>query len=114
MLTLPFNTADPAVCVLSGTIPVEATIHKRATIEHRLAVRQRSVKSFTSHRWFIAVKEIFIKYNLPDPFDLLREPSTKFHLARIVNKHVNSHWESSIKENAVLYNTQGAEVTGQL
>ena len=73
--------------VLSGTIPVEATIHKRAltffgnicrlpetTIEHRLAVRQLSAKSFTSHSWFIAVKEIFIKYNLPDPNDLLRDP----------------------------------------
>ena len=29
----------------------------------------------TSHSWFIAVKEIFIKYNLPDPYDLLRDPS---------------------------------------
>ena len=87
ILSLPVNTADPAVYVLSGTIPVEATIYKRAltffgnicqlpetTIEHRLAVRQLSVKSFTSHSWFIAVKEIFIKYNLPDPYDLLRDP----------------------------------------
>ena len=30
ILSLPVNTADPAVYVLSGTIPVEATIHKRA------------------------------------------------------------------------------------
>ena len=118
ILSLPVNTADPAVYVLSGTIPVEAIIHKRAltffgyicrlpetTIEHRLAVRQLSVKSFTSHSWFIAVKEIFIKYNLPDPYDLLRDPPTKFHWRRIVNKHVNSHWESSIKENAVLYSS---------
>ena len=118
ILSLPVNTADPVVYVLSGTIPVEAIIHKRAltffgnicrlpetTIEHRLAVRQLSVKSFTSHSWFIAVKEIFIKYNLPDPYDLLRDPPTKFHWRRIVNKHVNSHWESSIKENAVLYSS---------
>ena len=87
ILSLPVNTADPAVYVLSGTITVEATIHKRAltffgnicrlpetTIEHRLAVRQLSVKLFTSQSWFIAVKEIFIKYNLPDPYDLLRDP----------------------------------------
>ena len=118
ILSLPLNTADPLVYVLSGTIPVEAIIHRRAltffrnicrlpetTIEHRLAVRQLSVKSFTSHSWFIAVKEIFIKYNLPDPYDLLRDPPTKFHWGRIVNKHVNSHWESSIKENAVLYSS---------
>ena len=30
ILSLSVNTADPAVYVLSGTIPVEATIHKRA------------------------------------------------------------------------------------
>ena len=114
--SLPVNTADTAVYVLSGTIPVEATIHKRAltffgnicrlpetTIEHRLAVRQLSVKSFASHSWFIAEKEISIKYNLLDPYDLLRDPPTKFHWRRIVKKHLNSHRESSIKENAVLY-----------
>ena len=62
ILWLPVNTADPAVYVLSGTIPVEAAIHKPAltffgnicplpetTKEHHLAVRQLSVKSFTSH-----------------------------------------------------------------
>ena len=66
ILSLPVNTAEPAVYTLSGTIPVEATIYKRSltffgnicrlpetTIEHRLAVRQL-VKSFTSHSWFIA------------------------------------------------------------
>ena len=93
ILSLPVNTADHAVYVLSDTIPVEATIHKRAltffgnicrlpetTIEHHLAVRQLSVKAFTSHSWFIAVKEIFIKYYLPDPYDLLREPPNEIPL----------------------------------
>ena len=61
--------------------------------------------SLHPYSWFIAVKEIFIKYNLPDPYDLLKDPPTKFHWRRIVNKHVNSHWESSIKENAVLYSS---------
>ena len=86
ILSLSVNTADPAVYVLSGTMPVEATIHNRAltffgnicrlpetTMEHRLAVRQLSMKSFTSHSWFIAMKEIFIKCNLPDPYDLLED-----------------------------------------
>ena len=53
IMSLPVTTADPAVYVLSGTLPVEATIHKRAltffgsicrlpeaSIEHQLARRQ--------------------------------------------------------------------------
>ena len=111
ILSLPVSTADPAVYVLSGTLPIEAIIHKRTltffgnicrlpetTIEHRLAVRQLSVKSSTSHSWFIAVKEIFLKYRLPDPLDLLDDPPTKLHWRKVVNKHVNSHWESNISK----------------
>ena len=38
ILSLPVNTADPAVYVLSGTIPEEATIHKRALISLEIFV----------------------------------------------------------------------------
>ena len=87
ILLLPVSTADPAVYVPIGTLPIEAAIHKQTltffgnicrlsetTIEHRLAVRQLSVKPSTSHSWFIAVKEILLKYRLPDPLDLLDDP----------------------------------------
>ena len=32
LLSIPVTTADPAVYIISGTVPVEATIHKRALI----------------------------------------------------------------------------------
>ena len=32
LLSIPVTTADPAVYILSGTVPIEATIHKRALI----------------------------------------------------------------------------------
>ena len=76
ILSLPLSTADPAVYVLSGT-QTRRYLHKRvltfwgnicrlpkSSIEHQLAVRQLSIKSFGSHSWFIAVKEIFMKYSL--------------------------------------------------
>ena len=118
ILSVPVNTADSAAYVLSGTLPIETVIHKRVltffgnicrlpktSIEHQLAVRQLSIKSFSSHRWFVVVKEIFLKYSLPDPYDLLDNPPTKFHSKRFVNKHVNRHWEESIKASAVLYSS---------
>ena len=104
--------------VLSGTLPIEAITHKRTmtflgnicrlpetTIEHQLSVRQLRVRSTTSHSWFIAVKEIFLKYRLPDPLDLLDNPPTKLHWRKVVKKHVNSHWESNIKASSVLYSS---------
>lgn len=118
ILSLPVTAADPSVYVLSGTLPIEATIHKRVltffgnisrlskiSIEHQLAVRQLSVKSFSSHSWFIAVKEIFMKYNLPDPLNLLENPPTKFQWKKTVNEYVNTHWEKQVRESAVLYSS---------
>ena len=116
IMSLPVTTADPAVYVLSGTLPVEATIHKRAltffgsicrlpeaSIEHQLARRQLSIKTDKSHSWFIAMREIFQKYSLPDPYELLGSPPGKLYWKGIVNKHVNSYWEDSIKSAAVLF-----------
>lgn len=68
VLSLPETVADPAVYILSGTIPIEAVIHKRAlslfgnvcrleesTVEKQLARRQLSVKSIDSSSWYIAL-----------------------------------------------------------
>ena len=62
ILSLPVTVADPAVYVLSGAVPVEAVIHKRAlmlfgsvcrldedSVEKRIARRQLCVKSFNSN-----------------------------------------------------------------
>ena len=118
ILSLPVTAADPAVYVISGTLPVEATVHKRVltfygnicrlpktSVEHQLAVRQLSVKTYTSHSWFIAVKEIFMKYSLPDPFEMLSNPPTKLNWKTVVNKHVNGYWEENIKSSARLYSS---------
>ena len=49
------------------------------SVEYQLAKRQLEVKSFTIHSWFIAVKKILIKYNLPDPETLLENPVEKLN-----------------------------------
>ena len=112
------NVADPAVYILNGTLPVEAVLHKRVltlfenicrlpqtSIERQLADRQLSVKSYGSHSWFIAVKEIFTKYNLQDPKRSLEDPPSKHKGKRIVNTQVNVYWEDRIKAGAVLYSS---------
>ena len=65
------TTADPAVYILTGTIPLEGVIHNRAlslfgnvcrlddtSTEMRLVERQSTVKDDSSHSWYIAVTNI--------------------------------------------------------
>ena len=75
------------------------------SVEHQLAVRQLSVKPYDSHGWFIAVKKIFMKYDLPDPYEMLNSPPAKLKWKVAVNKHVNRHWEENIKASAILYSS---------
>ena len=72
VLSVPVNTPDAAVYILTGIIPIEAQIHKKTliffnnvcrqsdeSIEKRLAVRQITVKTLKSNSWFISVKNCF-------------------------------------------------------
>ena len=81
ILSLPTSTASPVVHILTGILPVEAMVHKRIlalfgsicrlnedSVEKRLCRRQMSVKSYSSHSWFIIVKELLMKYHLDSPF----------------------------------------------
>ena len=76
---VPGTTTDPAIYILTGTIPLEGAIYKRAlslfgnicrledtSIALRLTERQLMVKDNSSHSWYIAVKNIMRKYGLPE------------------------------------------------
>ena len=90
LLSIPVTTVDPAVYILSGTVPIEATIHKRAlvlfgnitrlapeSIEKQVAYRQLSIKGHKSNSWFVAIRKICFKYELMHPLELLQEPPWK-------------------------------------
>ena len=70
ILSLTINVADPAVYIISGQLPAEAEIHKRAftlfgnicrsgntSMEWRIAERQLSIKNMNSNSWFIEIKK---------------------------------------------------------
>jgi hypothetical protein len=76
ILSLPTRTADAAVYVLSGILPVEAQIHIRTlvlfnnicnqadnNIEKNLTRRQLIAKSNESSSWFIEIKYIPVLRN---------------------------------------------------
>ena len=105
ILSLPENTADSAVYILSGFLPVEAQIHKRAltffrnicdqpehSVEKRLAYRQLSINNFASSSWFMDIKKLFMKYDLIDPLKVLENPHTKRQWKVYINKHIEQYW----------------------
>ena len=77
------RTADAAVYILSGQLPLVADLHKRVlgtlgsvlrsnSIERELAERQIQLKDKKSKSWFVYVGPILSQYNLPSTIDLLR------------------------------------------
>jgi hypothetical protein len=118
ILSLPSNTADPAVYILSGTIPLEAVIHKKVlmlfgnimrlpgnSIENRLATHQLEHKSLDSHSWFIVVKKLFIKYDFPEIEEILDTKYEKRQWKNIVDKYINQYWTMWIVSQASLYSS---------
>ena len=80
ILSLPETVADPAVYTLTETIPIDGVVHSGTlnifgsicrlngdSIEKQVARRQLVVKGDTSNSWFIAIKDILLKYDLPMP-----------------------------------------------
>ena len=76
ILSLPINTAEPAICIISGLLPAEAEVHKRAIIsfgcicrsgktstEWKIAERQLSIKNSKSKSWFIDQAIIYKIWN---------------------------------------------------
>jgi hypothetical protein len=118
ILSLPVNTADMAIYILTGVLPAEAQIEKKAMIhlgalcrlppdsaERRIAYRQLCVKSRNTNSWFAAVRVICLKYDIPDPLDQLRNPKSKFAWKRLVNNKVDVYWKKKIIDSAQAYSS---------
>ena len=90
LLSVPPNTPDPAIYILSGILPIEAQIHIKVlnfynnvcnqaetSIEKQLARRQLSIKAMDSNSWFIDVENILYKYDLANAYFYLAEQPLK-------------------------------------
>ena len=75
------------------------------SVEKRLGRRQLSIKSYSSHSWFVIVKELLIKYDLGSPFLLLDAKLSKTQWRVRVAKAVNSFWSEKLTFEASLYST---------
>ena len=115
LLSIPFTTADPAVYILSGAIPVEAKIDNRAltlfgnisrltssSIEKRIAHRQLNVKGQMSNSGSWHSGNIVSSMILPQPLDILNDPPGKEKRKRIVNKQVKDYRTNRLSHQPTL------------
>lgn len=75
------------------------------SVEYRLAKRQLKIKTLDSHSWFIAVKKILIKYDLPSPEALLGNPMKKYVWKRLYNTAIDKFWSKRIVSQSRLYSS---------
>jgi hypothetical protein len=121
ILSLPTRTAEAAVNVLSGILPVEAQIHIRAlvlfnnicnqadnSIEKNLTRRQRIAKSNESSSWFIEIKYIPVlrKYDLREASWYLDNSPKKSAWTSTVKRKNYEHWSKSITQSIQYYKSR--------
>ena len=118
ILSLAKNTADPAVYILSGSLPMEAELHlkalslygnitraDRSTIEWRLAERQLHLKTNQSNSWFIQIKKICLKYDILDCQDFLNNPLGKLQWKSLITKKIHTYWNDKIHKESERYSS---------
>ena len=74
-------------------------------MEKRIGRRQLSIKSYSSHSWFVIIKELLINYDLDSPLFLLDANLSKSQWRVRVAKAVNSYWIGRLTSEATLYST---------
>ena len=71
ILSLPVTVADPAVYVLSGSLPIEAALVLFGSLQTQCGfggeatgAQATAIKTFEIISWFVAVRKLFFKYSL--------------------------------------------------
>ena len=118
ILSLPTNTGDPAIYILSGMLPIEAEIEIRAitllgnilcgsknTTEWKITERQLKIKNLESNSWFIAMRKICMKYNLQDPEIFIHQQITKSKWKKIMIFKIKKFWKDKILSDKELYSS---------
>ena len=111
-----FNVYKSKSCVvffLSGCLPLPALLHSRqlsvlgmiSRLGHNNILHQIGISTLSSFRpssrsWFLQLRDICDQYSLPDPLDILTNPSTKDSFKRLVKSKITDFWEAKLRMEA--------------
>ena len=109
---LSANTANEAVYLLLGALPIEGLLDLRilslfnrialqdASKEWEILRRQLAMKDMSSNSWAVYVRKILWKYNLPSAFEIFQNPLTKSEWQVHIKSEVHAFWERKLKEGS--------------
>ncbi len=110
---LPDSTANEAVYLLSGTQPLEATLHSRIMslfgmitqlspdhMAHQLARRQLATKHDKSRSWFVYAQHIASIYDI-NLHKLLQHPWPKRTWKQYTSCLITGHWSDKLEQSAL-------------
>lgn len=109
---LPQGTANCALCLLLGILPVQAIIERNTIIlfrtlvmhegskERDIIIRQLAIKDRSSSSWVIKVKDLLTKYDLPTAYTVLENPPPRDQWRRQVKNAVAEYWLNELKQEA--------------
>lgn len=109
---LPNETGNPAVSILTGTMPVKAILdQRRLTLflsilrqpksrEYAIISRQLAIKEEKSKSWVTSVKRLLSDYDLPTAYELMESPPSKYLWKKQLKRSVFLYWSSSITNHA--------------
>lgn len=109
---LPPGTANAAVLLLTGTLPIEAIIDRKVLTayvsmcrlenskERDIIQRQIAMKSGDSNSHIARVKELITKYSLPSAYQLYEDPPSKLKWKKQVKEAINIYWTNHLRHEA--------------
>ena len=77
---------------------VSLCVKCRRTLKGTLAQKQLAVKTEKSKSWFIHIKQLLLKYDLPSAYELLDAPPGKMDWKTRVSDAVNFYWNQETRK----------------
>ena len=118
VLSLPPNTPDPAIYIISGVLPIEASIDTKCltlfnnicrqddkSVEKQLAYRQLHIELDSSSSWYVITKKLLYKYGFSDIFQFLDNPPSKYEWKKLIQKKTDSYWVQRITHDCTFYSS---------
>ena len=107
------RTPSCVVRFLGGHLPGEALLNIRqlsifgmicrlpGSILYQIADHLLSSAKPASKSWFLNIRELCLKYDLPSPLSLLHQPPTKLRYKALVKSKVMDYWEKYLRNQAL-------------
>jgi hypothetical protein len=107
--SLPIRTANSAVYLLLGILPIFAELHKRQlSLLHQIAmsenvsIREIAWRQYNAGRpasFFIKIADILDLYELPPFTEVMSGHFKKFEWKGIVKKSINTYWNTKLQQD---------------